>query len=303
MTRSRHLPIFCLPALAIACALVSFAQGARAQYTPSPQHFALEIKFGPYIPHIDSSAGLSGKTPFSDLFGDYNDPAGATPSRALLTQVEFDYQFFHRFGSLGVGLSGGYLRLTAPQPILFGSEPGPLYACDVSGDPGAPRQFTLKGVVKEAGACFSNDRNILNLVPLELLAVYRFDYPDKRWRVPIVPYVKFGFAYYIWWMGTTGEFVTHRDVVSINGGYHDIPKDLPHDKAAGASTGLVVHPGIAIDLGAIDRSAAKIMDEEIGVNRVSLFVELNYAWVNGFGAANKLDLSDTTFNAGMAFEF
>ena len=34
----------------------------------SPQHFAFELKFGAYSPDIDSSPGLGGNHPFSDLF-------------------------------------------------------------------------------------------------------------------------------------------------------------------------------------------------------------------------------------------
>ena len=30
---------------------------------------------------------------------------------------------------------------------------------------------------------------------------------------------------------------------------------------------------------------------------------MNYAWVNNFGQGNKLNLSDTTFSAGLGFEF
>ena len=65
---------------------------ARAIAMPleSPQHFAIEIKLGPYVPHLDSSAGLNGRTPFSDQFGSSTSEKGALPSRGLLTQGEFD---------------------------------------------------------------------------------------------------------------------------------------------------------------------------------------------------------------------
>ena len=58
-----------------------------------------------------------------------------------------------------------------------------------------------------------------------------------------------------------------------------------------------------VDLSALDPSAARAIDQEIGLNRVTVFAEMNYAWVNGFGRGNKLDLSDTTFSAGLGFEF
>ena len=62
-------------------------------------------------------------------------------------------------------------------------------------------------------------------------------------------------------------------------------------------------PGLAIDLSAIDWRAARSIDQEIGLNRVTAFVEFNGSFINGFGAANKLDLSDTSLSAGLGFEF
>lgn len=292
-------PLFLLAALAPAVAVAA---------PPSPQRFALEIKFGPYVPAIDSSAGLNGATPFSDLFGDFSAQKGESPSRGLLSQVEFDYQFLRRFGILGVGVSAGYYRMTARQPLYFtqrtGAENGPLSTCQVkAGAAGGPRQYVLNGVPQaDPNACFSLDQNIFNVVPLAVMAVYRFDYLDRRWRVPIIPYAKVGLGYYIWWMGTSGEFVTHRWLEKRPDGYYVLPRDQA-EEASGASLGVVLNPGLAIDLGAIDRQAERIMDQETGINRITLFCEMHYAWMNGFGAANKLDLSDLTFNVGIGFEF
>ena len=42
---------------------------------------------------------------------------------------------------------------------------------------------------------------------------------------------------------------------------------------------------------------------EIGINHTYLFCELHYADVDGFRAQNRMNLSDLTFNAGIAFEF
>lgn len=68
----------------------------------SPQHFALELRFGPYRPDVDSE--FDGKsTPHRDFFG---------PNRRLMSQIELDYQFIRHVGSLGVGLSIGYFSET-----------------------------------------------------------------------------------------------------------------------------------------------------------------------------------------------
>jgi hypothetical protein len=269
----------------------------------SPRRFALEIKFAPYIPAIDSSPGLTG-TPFSDTFGDPADPRGAAPSRFLLTQLEFDWQLWNRFGSLGVGLSAGYFRKTARQFALFNDR----QPCAVGGSIGEPRTYTLPGMKaplkpEEVEQCFSGDENSLNVFPISLLAVYRFDVLDRRYRIPLIPYMKAGLAYYVWWMGTSSEITTSAD----------------DRKAAGGTFGFVLHPGLAVNLGFFDREAGGVMDRELGLNRVSLFVEMHYAVINNFGSpAEKtvevrpmvfeprpttLDLSDLTFNAGLAFEF
>ena len=54
------------------------------------QHFAGELKFGPYSPNIDSTPGLTGK-PFSDLYNNqYGTNFGLRPAGDLLTTLEVD---------------------------------------------------------------------------------------------------------------------------------------------------------------------------------------------------------------------
>lgn len=282
---------------------------AHAQADESPQRFALEIKFGPYVPHIDDSPGLGGNTPFSDLFGDKDAPKGALPSYSLLSQVEFDYQFFRRFGTLGVGLSAGFFQKKAPQIVYFdaGTQKRP---CEIrSGGEGQPRQFfhPTRGLLTgdEREVCFSGDDNTVNFVPLSLLLVYRFDYLARRLHIPLIPYAKVGVSYAIWWLGTSGELVSE---VRYNNG-SSVGEDA-RVAARGGTFGLVVLPGLALDLGAIDRQAARVMDRELGLNRVTAFVEANLAWLNNFGVPGDRDgrpttltLSDTIFSAGLGFEF
>jgi hypothetical protein len=278
----------------------AFAEGE------SPQHFALEIKFSPYVPALDQTKGLAaGQTPFSDLFGATTDPKGATPGRGLLSLVEFDYQFFHRFGVLAVGVSGGYYRKSARAFAKLGTPPNDAY-CSVAADRsgGSSREYTQpspKGgttVVNPPDGCFSGDENQLNIVPLSLLAIYRFDVLDKRFRIPLIPYIKLGLGYYVWWFGTSGSFTSQVNSLDANGGAVTVG-------ASGGTVGFVFHPGIAIDLSAIDQASARAIDQEIGLNRVAAFVEMNGAWISGCGCTNamKLNLSDLSFSAGLSFEF
>lgn len=77
----------------------------------SPQHFALELRFGPYSPDIDSE--FDGKaTPHRDFFGS---------NRRLMSQFELDYQIIRHVGSLGVGLAMGYFSETGNNRLASGA--------------------------------------------------------------------------------------------------------------------------------------------------------------------------------------
>lgn len=64
----------------------------------SPQHFAVELRFGPYRPDVDSEFG-GARTPHKDFFGS---------KRRLMSQIEFDYQFLRHVGSAAIGVGAGY---------------------------------------------------------------------------------------------------------------------------------------------------------------------------------------------------
>jgi hypothetical protein len=257
-----------------------FGENAPKDYHSS-QYFAFELKMGSYSPDIDSSPGLNGATPFSDLFNPQG-TRGRPPGR-LLTQIEFDVQFFRRVGSLGFGTSIGYYRRTTHsfqypgggEPMVVG---GKIQGCTVGVD-----------------CVRSGDQTALNIIPLEAMLVYRFDYLMLRYRVPFVPYVKLGLAYYIW-------------IIENGGGAGSVsswtfPDGAHADAGYGGTWGWVFNPGLAFQLDIIDPGAARAMDAELGINHSYVFAELHWANVDGFGAANKLVLSDLTWNVGLAFEF
>lgn len=309
-TRSapRGLTLFasalCVLGLAAPAAAQTFEQITHPQPHESPRRLAVELKFGPYVPAIDSSGVFAGRspaaTPFSDYFGSNDERAGVIPSRGLLTQGEIDYQFLNRFGSLGIGLSGGYYSRRAPAFTSFTNSAGQSQpVCSIGADLEGFRTYRSNapgGGNVSYESCISGDEVVFNLVPVSLLLVYRFDELSKRFRIPIIPYMKAGFGAYFWWIGSSASFVSNIEMRQEDG-------STVSRSSAGATYGLVVHPGIAIDLSAIDQQASRVIDNEIGLNRVSLFVELHGAFMSGWGQKNKLDLSDMTFNAGINFEF
>ncbi len=283
---------------ALAAALTLGAAAARAEDLAldplpedyrSPQHFAFELKFGTYSPNIDATGGLTGK-PFSDEFVAQDSAnAGKRPDGKLLTSMEFDWQFWHGFGSLGVGVSAGLMRVSTHSFVYGTATDGSLVSCPV-----VPGQLNCQR---------SGDTNTLSVIPLTLELVYRFDVLSKRWNIPVVPYLKGGIGYYLWWVADgSGNLAHNVDKTSqqiVNTGTCGFGGDC----ALGGTFGLVAHPGIALMLDFLDPGSARTMDNELGINHTYLFCELNYAWINGFGSATKLNLSDTGWNAGLAFEF
>ena len=258
-----------------------FGENPRRDYESS-QRFAVELKFGPYSPNIDASPGLNGNHPFADLFPP--NPGKTRPPGKLLTQVEFDYQFWHRwYGNFAIGSTAGYYRRTT-HSFAYNTNPATgaeTQSCSTTD----PNNLCMR----------SGDTTALNIVPLSMLAIYRFDYLALRYHIPFVPYFKIGLAYYVWWIENGGGFLsvaqfTPAGSAQSQGGW-------------GGTLGWVMNPGGAFLLDVLDPSAARTIDAELGINHTYLFCEFNYANINGFGASNKMNLSDTSLNAGIAFEF
>jgi hypothetical protein len=139
-----------LPGLLTAAAL-GLATPAQAA---TPISGAFELQLSGYHPQVDSEPGLTG-APYHTAFGDKS---------MLLFEVEWQRQFFQKFGSLAGAIAAGY---------------GELYG---------------KGVFASDGSV-SSDNTALKVVPLKALLVYRFDVLARRWNVPLVPFGKFGLVY------------------------------------------------------------------------------------------------------------
>lgn len=74
---------------------------AEAEYRGTPQHFALEVRFGPYLPDVDSEFS-GGQTPYADTFGD---------ALLLLSLIQFDWEYLRiPGGTLAVGVSAGFMQ-------------------------------------------------------------------------------------------------------------------------------------------------------------------------------------------------
>lgn len=212
----------------------------------SPRDMVLELKFGPFRPAIDSEFGR-GVSPYKDIMGGGN---------ILMTQIEYDYEFYNRVGILALGATFGYAR--------------------------------DKGKGRLADGQPSNDSTTFHLIPLSLSAVYRFDYLAQRHRIPLVPHVKAGFDYYIWWItNAVGKVARSKDGSVGQGG----------------TFGGHVTFGLAFHMDFLSPEMAQTFDADVGVNNTYLFAEYVMSWVNDFGSSKSFDLSSRMFLFGIAFEF
>ncbi len=174
--------------------------------------------------------------------------------------VTYDSRLWDRFGTLSAGVGFNYWTQTG------------------------------KGVVK-ATAEASGDTTSLQIMPLSVDLVYRFDVLAERWAIPFVPYAKIGLLYSVWWMRNgideiataTDSSGTEREAVGGTGGWH----------------GTV---GLRFMLDVLEPQAQRSFDIEMGVNHSYLFGEYQTTKVDDFGSGKSFDLSDDLFVFGLSFD-
>lgn len=158
----------------LACALVAstalaqnFEVSGTKKRLESPRSMFFEAKLSPYTPLIDRpfESLPQEERPYYAVFG-----GGAM----LLGEIEFNYQFFQKFGSLAGGLSVGYSE-------KYG-----------------------KSIDATSGARVDQSTG-LRIVPIKALLVYRFDWLKETYNIPLVPYVKGAFVGMPWWVENGGN--------------------------------------------------------------------------------------------------
>ena len=235
----------------------------------SPQRFALEVKFGPYLPDIDRNYSGAGLGPYAKVYGGTDDRGEATsqPKKGFYGAIAFEYQIVKLAGPLGIGFQWSMFRDKA-QALLA--------------DPPA------KGAVRSEA-----DNTRFAVMPLALQAVYRFELLADRFRVPIVPYGKIGLNYSFWWSKNgSGDISTIKD---------DNGKVL--DKARGGAWGFQSNVGGMLRLDWLERGEARNLDRITGINHTYVFAEWQFSRVNNFGRKNSINLGDSTWLIGLAIEF
>jgi hypothetical protein len=222
----------------------------------SPKNMALELRLGVYQPLVDRAFTTS-PGPYQKTFGN---------GMMLLAELEIERQLWQRFGSIAVGVSGGYTE-------KYGHA-----IADATGE--------------TTGEAVS-----LQLIPVKLLAIYRFDWLQTKYGIPLVPFAKFGLAATYWW--------------ASKGGQLEVADGIP---GRNISWGVAGMAGIAFLLDILDPRLARDFDSGVGVNHSYLFAEFNFTEINNFGAKtagtatvpsvpSALDLSGRYAMFGLAFEY
>jgi hypothetical protein len=160
-------------AVALAAGLCALASGADAQTRDepltgrhrtyeSPQHFAVELRFMPYTPDIDSDPALHGNAPYAKTFG----------SSHVMIGAEFDWQAVRipHVGTLGPAAAVGYWW----------------------------KSGNANYTTSHNGTLISGENTELEIIPFYGLAVLRADVIWREFRIPLVPYVKAGLVYALW---------------------------------------------------------------------------------------------------------
>jgi hypothetical protein len=131
----------------------------------SPQNMAVELRFGPYVPRIDSEFGSA--APYQSSFG---------KKKRLMVGFEVDYQLLRipYFGTVGPGFGWGFTSMGS------------------------------KATVRSTGLP-SDQPIALSLMPMYLVGVLRFDYLALETGFPLAFYAKAGLSYALWWTTSGGK--------------------------------------------------------------------------------------------------
>ncbi len=178
----------------------------------------------------------------------------------LMFQGGFEYLAWQGFGSVGIEGAVGYWSTEG------------------------------KGLYQSGTA--STDKTSLEFVPFKLSGVYKFDWFKDEYNIPLVPMVKFGFDYYLWWVSNQRDNIARYETESGS-----------VKKGMGGTFGLHVAYGVLFNLDIIDPKLASNFDYDVGVNDTYLYIEGVYSYVDDFGSGSSWDMSDHSFLAGLQLEF
>jgi len=208
------------------------------------------FKVDRYDPKIDSEADLNGQQPYHQIFG----------ARAPLRyQLEVDWEVWHPLGSVLLGATAGFWQ-------NYG-----------------------KGIDATTGLK-SADTALLDVVPLGIVATYRFDWLADRWpRFPLIPYAQAGLMRALW---------------ASFSGTGAVSKDTTHGgRGSGWTYGYNTALGFALNLESVDPDLSREAYVDTSIQRTSLFAEYGWTRLDDFHKSGALILTDRAWRFGLAVEF
>jgi hypothetical protein len=235
----------------------------------SPQHWAYELRIGPYYPQVDSAPGLTaptGQFPLAESLG--------TNHRVMIA-MEGDWQAL-RLGnilSFGPGFGMGYTVLS--KSALYGPNP----------DRNAPLPPPSTGVTV-GGASPMNSS--LKIWVQWVDAVVRLDALDRILHVPVVFTAKLGMGQALWWAGKGN--LAGRDPTTGT---------IGHGRSWGPTWAL----GAMFDLNFMQPERARRLDAISGINHMYIFAEWYQLKLDGFGSSDQLRVGDSDWVIGYALDF
>lgn len=135
--------------------------------------------------------------------------------------------------------------------------------------------------VLASGDARSGGETSFDATPIALRAGVRLTTLASRLRVPLILFAEGGLAYAPWVIGR-GDGST---------------------AASGSTPGLVGTAGLLVELAGLEARSARALEEDVGITSVVLRAGITRWWLDGFGAADALVLSDTAWSFGLELGF
>lgn len=145
---------------------------------------------------------------------------------------------------------------------------------------------TMDGVTFRSTGEEAEQTTSLSIMPMYLDAVFRVDVLARETPVPLVPYLKAGLGYALWW--TDDGIGLSRDANDVAG--------------EGASYGYQWSLGLMLLLDSLDQASARDLDTTFGVNNSYFFFEWYNSDLDGFGAGDQMQVGTNTWMLGLALE-
>ena len=232
--------------------------------------FMVELRFGPYLPDVDSGVPNGGK-PFADVFGyDCGSNTQGTVSPRVSFGLEADYMAVRipYVGAVGPGLGWAFTRF------------------------GAAARYTYKQ------GC-SEENTSLTIMPMHASVVLRADELMRRTGIPIVPYGKFGVGMAFW--QASDDFGTEKVCGSLSAPTTCPPGAMQVASGTGLTPSLHFALGGMIALNFLEPMTAARLDESTGVHHAYVFGEYYNDRITL--TKNVMQVGVSSWVAGLAVDF